>query len=106
MQEKTGAKILIRGKGALKDGMPSTHPDDEDELHVAIEGSEEAVERAQIEVQQILYNPEEAMKLKATQLQNLAEMNGSTTVSLTASIYGPGSDSSESLEMNVPNNLV
>lgn len=102
LQDSTGAKILIRGKGASKDGGSGVHPDDEDELHVAIEGNEDAVDRASREVEKILYNPEQAMKLKSEQLRTLAEMNQGSE-----GIYGPGGSSdSYQIELRVPNNMV
>jgi far upstream element-binding protein len=105
MQESTGAKILIRGRGASKDGGPSTtgHPDDNDELHVSIEGSDDAVEKALKEVRAILFNPEQAQRLKNEQLQRLAEFNNPGGSS--ESHYGPaGSD--YQIELRVPNHLV
>ena len=104
MQDATGAKILIRGRGASKDGAPSTgnHPDDNDDLHVHIEGSEEAVEKALKEVRSILFNPEQAMRLKNEQLQRLAEINNGGG---SDSHYGPGG-SEYQIEMRVPNNMV
>lgn len=104
MQDATGAKILIRGRGATKDGAPPTgHPDDNDDLHVHIEGSEEAVEKALKEVRSILFNPEQAMRLKNEQLQRLAEINNGGGGS--DSHYGPGG-SEYQIEMRVPNNMV
>lgn len=107
MQDSTGAKILIRGRGASKEGGPSTtgHPDDNDELHVSIEGSEEAVEKATKEVRAILFNPAQAQRLKQEQLQRLAEMNGSSGGE---SHYGPsgGSSGQFQIELRVPNNMV
>ena len=78
LQEMSGAKIIIRGKGASKDGGPSQtgHPDDNDEMHLSIEGSEQSVEKAWKELEQILFNPEQANRLKLEQLKNLAEMQG------------------------------
>jgi far upstream element-binding protein len=105
MQESTGAKILIKGRGASKDGGPSTtgHPDDNDELHVSIEGSDDAVEKALKEVRAILFNPEQAQRLKNEQLQRLAEFNNPGGIS--ESHYGPaGSD--YQIELQVPNHLV
>jgi len=71
LQETTGAKIIIRGRGAQKDGSQSNtgHPDDNDDLHVALEGPEDAVNRASSEINQILYNPEQANRLKSEQQQ-------------------------------------
>jgi far upstream element-binding protein len=117
MQEMSGAKIIIRGRGSQKEGAPpSGHPDDEDELHVSIEGSDEAIEKALKEVQQILFNPEQAMRLKHEQLKNLAELNGTPGMGGGGgadSIYGPGfttkSDNPEDsyqVELRVPNGMV
>jgi len=109
MQERSGAKILVRGKGSTKDGVGTGHPDDNDELHVSIEGTEEAIAKAEIEVNRILHDPQSASQLKAAQLQNLAELNGVSSAAVqVASIYGPGSstEGAESLELNIPNNLV
>ena len=104
LQESTGAKIVIRGKGAHKDGSAGLppHPDDDDELHICIEGTDDAIQRAELQVQQILYNPEQASRLKDLQLQSLAEMNGSL------SIYGNGGILSDDyqVELRVPNNMV
>lgn len=98
MQEVSGAKILIRGRGAQKDGVAPTHPDDEDELHVSIEGTDEAIEKATQEVQQILFNPEQAMQLKNSQLQSLAEINGTPAPIV--------SDDDYQIELRIPNNMV
>lgn len=104
LQELTGAKILIRGKGAQREGAaPTGHPDDDDEIHVAIEGSDEAIERAVREVEQILFNPEQAMKLKQEQLRTLSGAPNS------GSIYGPSSGSGGDEyqeELKVPNTMV
>eukprot|EP01038_Epipyxis_sp_PR26KG_P007599 gene7599-10348_t len=107
LQEMSGAKIIIRGKGASKDGGPSQtgHPDDNDEMHLSIEGSEQAVEKAWKELEQILFNPEQANRLKLEQLKNLAEMQGGTSTSI-SSIYGDGGSDSFQIELRVPNNMV
>eukprot|EP01034_Spumella_vulgaris_P044183 gene44183-54923_t len=65
MQEMSGAKIIMRGRGASKDGSGTGHADDDDELHVCIEGTADAVEKALKEVEQILFNPEQASRLKS-----------------------------------------
>jgi far upstream element-binding protein len=98
MSERTGAKIIIRGKGASRDGGPSTtgHTDDEDELHVCLEGSDEAVTKASKEVEELLFNPEMAQRLKSQQL--------GFPLPMAPDAYGPGG--SESVEMKVPNNMV
>lgn len=56
LESRTGARILIRGKGSQKGGEysgPSGNPDDDDEQHVSIEGTEEAVSKALAEVRSI-----------------------------------------------------
>ena len=65
------------------------------------------------EVEQILFNPEQAMRLKTEQLKNLAEMNGSTYIPTTEqSIYGSGGGGDMSnpdeyqVELRVPNPMV
>jgi far upstream element-binding protein len=102
MSESTGAKILIRGKGASKDGGPSNtgHSDDNDELHVSIEGPEEAVAKATKEIDQIFNNPEYAMKLKQQQLGHTHALGSGDNV------YGPGGNEGYQVELRVPNNMV
>ena len=99
MQDRTGAKILVKGRGSQRDGM--TDPSDDEDLHVALEGAEECVERALREIEDILYNPEKAMKLKAEQL---AGLNSSSSLLSSANIYGPGS--SDDVSLYVPNSMV
>lgn len=99
MQESSGAKILIRGRGSAKDGGASNtgHPDDDDALHVFMEGSEEAVNKATVEVEKILFDPDQAMRLKNEQLRQLANRDSD-------SIYGSGD--SYQVELRVPNTMV
>lgn len=96
----------------------------QDDLHVSIEGSDEAIAKALKEVETILFNPEQAMRLKQEQLKNLAEMNGGSSSSSGSnvaynaeSIYGagykqmiPNSNSSGEddfqIELRVPNPMV
>jgi len=68
MEDKTGAKIYIRGKGSYKPGMPTGHPDDYDELHVSVEGTQDAIDRASIEIEQVLFNPDVAARLRNSQM--------------------------------------
>ena len=96
MQQLSGAKILIRGRGAHKEGAGNVpHPDDDDDLHVCIEGTEEAIERALRDVEKILFDPEQAMRLKSEQLRSLG-----------SSQYGPAVDEGNQVEMRVPNGVV
>ena len=115
LQEMSGAKILIRGQGSQREGAPPTgHPDDDDKLHVSIEGTDEAVDKAYREVEKILFNPEQAMRLKQEQLSSLENLKrgGDGT-----SMYGPGTSSSSigvssgtgdeyQVEIHVPNGVV
>lgn len=112
LQETTGAKIIIRGRGAQKDGSQSNtgHPDDTDDLHVALEGPEDAVNRASAEINQILYNPEQANRLKSEQQQIQMKMGlGGNIGGGTA--YGPGDGGTDGsgnsqIELRIPNNMV
>lgn len=74
LQETTGAHINIRGHD--KGGDPAADGAEQEEMHVLIEGTEEQVTAAKAEVEKILFDPEEAQRLKAAQLRNLAEMKG------------------------------
>ena len=104
LQELSGAKILIRGKGSQKGGGSSGHPDDDEELHVTIEGTPEAVEKALKEVEAILFNPEEATRLKQEQLLNLAKMsNSSRGYGDMSSILATSSSGTYEMELRVPN---
>jgi far upstream element-binding protein len=109
-QDTTGAKYQIRGLGAAKDGGPSNtgHPDDTDELHVVVEGTNDAVDRACKELEKFLYNPAEAAKLKAEQLKQLADMNNQVSSQnyTVEEVYSGGSAESFTLEILVPNNMV
>ena len=120
LEQRTGAKILFRGRGASKDGLPTGHPDDDEELHVSVEGPSDSVEKAVLELEDIFQNPQKADQLKQQQLRNLADLNGQQS----SSIYGPGSGSGGSsgaggpvgemrheggeyvMDLEVPNNLV
>ena len=109
MSEATGAKIVIRGKGASKDGGSSStnHPDDSDDLHVSLEGTEDAVRRAAAEVEKLLHDPEHANKLKQQQLGFNAPLGSGGGGD---GIYGPGGAGGGSepyqIELRVPNNMV
>ncbi|KAF4045553.1 KH domain [Phytophthora infestans] len=112
MEDESGARILIRGKGSSKD--PTGDPDENEELHVLITAdTDEAVAKAQSAVEEILFNPQQAMKLKQEQLRKVAELNGtlnenySESHSIGQNNYGPGNDAhSSSYDMKVPRELV
>lgn len=97
LQESSGAKILFRGRNSNKDGSGNLEDSDED-LHVLIEGTEEAVARARQEVEKILFNPQEALKIKSEQLRQLEGSSSSSSSSLP-----PGHSV---LEMTIPNSQV
>ena len=122
LEQRTGAKIVFRGRGSSKDGVPTGHPDEEEELHVSVEGPSDAVEKAVLELEDIFQNPEKADQLKQQQLRNLSDLNGSQGQQ-SNSIYGPGNGGSASgisgpigeirmeggehiVDLEVPNNLV
>ncbi|KAF0689960.1 Aste57867_18604 [Aphanomyces stellatus] len=104
METLSGSKILIRGKGSSKE--PTGDADENEDLHVLITADTDAqIARAQREVEDILFNPDQAMKLKQEQLRQVAENNNSYD-----GHYGPGSggggDDHTTLNMPVPRNLV
>ena len=105
LQELSGAKILIRGKGSQKGGGSSGNPEDDEELHVTIEGTDEAVEKALKEVEAILFNPEEASRLKQEQLLNLAQITGTVRSNYgdMSSILPPSTTGTYEMELRVPN---
>jgi far upstream element-binding protein len=109
MTEKSGAKISIRGRGANKEGQASGHPEDDEDLHVTIEGSEEALAIARREVEAIVLNPEQAMKIKEQQLADLADMKNLSSGPAPGgevSIYGPGAGAEYTESLDIPNSMV
>src|SRR6056297_2373708 len=84
LQENTGARINIRGSDGSK-GEEAPEGEPQEDMHVLIEGTEEQVAAAKKEVEKILFDPAEAMRLKAAQLRNLAELKGG---------YSPGGSAS------------
>ena len=83
MERESGCKIVVRGKGAIKegahrhDGKP-LGPEDSEPMHVLIEGpDEDSVERGQALIEQVL-NPysSDAVETKEKQMRELAIING------------------------------
>lgn len=93
MERETGAKIVIRGKGANKGGKKRDQrpmEGDDEELHVHISGnSQESVDKATILIEQLLVPQNESANVhKAKQLQELAAINGTQRDSLTCKVCG------------------
>lgn len=83
------------------------HPDDDDDLHVAIEGPGDSAQKALDEIEEILFNPAQAEKVKQEQLRSMQAMN-TALVS-----YSPNlaeikklDDGEALVELHVPNHLV
>ncbi|OQS00054.1 hypothetical protein THRCLA_06271 [Thraustotheca clavata] len=101
MEDLSGSRILIRGRGSAKE--PTGEADENEDMHVLITAdTDEQIARAQAEVEDILFNPEKAMKLKQEQLKQVAENSGV----LDLISYGHGSSDSTTLRMPVPRALV
>ena len=109
IQMISGAKILLRGKGA-KGG--NGGPEDDEDLHVIIEGNDDSIEKAKIEIEKLLFNPQEALKLKSDQLTKLAEERSGITsyqpAPFSAIVSGSSLQINEDLtvEMRIPNQIV
>ena len=75
LEQQSGCKILVRGKGTQKEGMPP-QPDDHEEQHVLIVGdAEDSVKRAIHLVEKILYADEETRtKIKDEQIKASKEI--------------------------------
>ncbi|GFP80790.1 branchpoint-bridging protein [Phtheirospermum japonicum] len=85
MERETGAKIVIRGKGSIKEGRlqqkrDSSKPDpsDNEDLHVLVEAdTQEALEAAAGMVEKLLQPVDEVLnEHKRQQLRELAALNG------------------------------
>jgi splicing factor 1 len=81
LEQETGCKISIRGKGSAKEGSKgraAKYVDEDEELHVHIQGDdEEKVERAARKVELILQPKDDALnEHKQKQLKQLALING------------------------------
>ena len=75
LQQQSGCKILVRGKGTQKEGMPP-QPDDNEEKHVLIIGdTEENISRAVHLVEKILFADETTRtKIKEEQIKASQEI--------------------------------
>ena len=82
MQQQTNTRISIRGKGSIKEGSnrpnPGKNNDEEDDLHVLVEGDkEEDMDKAEELVRKLLKPVDDSSNdHKRAQLRELAAMNG------------------------------
>ncbi|CAM9541254.1 unnamed protein product [Ectocarpus sp. 6 AP-2014] len=108
MEQRTGAKILIRGRGSTKE--PSSDPEANEDMHVVIEGTDAAVAVATQEIETIFKDPQRALIVKSEQLKNLADLNGSGAYGGAsggaAGAYGPAGGEEYEVEMGVPSKMV
>lgn len=106
LEEKTGCKILVRGKGSQN---PTGDAEDEEDLHVIVLGDGEAqVAKACAEIERIIFSDDDTLnKIKQDQMgqyqQGIGEAEGDFNLSLTTP-YGPPSNDAFILE--VPNECV
>ena len=108
MLEMSGLKSLeIRGQGsapARHGGGDAASAADDEPMHVLLEGSQEAIERATKELHALFDNPQEAHRLKGDQLRALSEIK--SAAGGYPSQANSGSDSSNSTTMRVPHMFV
>jgi far upstream element-binding protein len=116
LEEETGCKILVRGKGSQKEGQPP-QPDDDEEQHVLIVGENELqLAKATAEIERIMFADEETRnKIRQEQLKLVAQLkndpnglsskaqNGDVDLSMTTP-YGP--PSADAFVIRVPNDCV
>ena len=90
MEKETGAKIVIRGRGSVKEGARGRdEAEQDDELHVLITAeTEEQVEKAQKLVMPLLQPIDDSLNAhKQAQLQTLAKLNGTEKDSLQTHLW-------------------
>jgi len=73
LQADSGARIALRGKGSSKEARTNLTPEDMDELHVMVEGTDGQVARAKQDIQNISAN---LQQIKEAQLSALAGGSG------------------------------
>jgi far upstream element-binding protein len=75
LEEETGCKILVRGRGSQKDGAPP-QPDDNEDLHVLVAGENELqVVRACEEIEKIIFADEDSRNnIRQAQLKIVAQI--------------------------------
>lgn len=98
LQEMSGAKVHIRGRGASK----TNYPEDRADPHVTVEGTEEAVEMVCREIEEIISNPEKAQRVRDEQMKLVFEEKDQRRGPYVRQLR----DGSYELEMFVPNSVV
>ena len=97
LEQQSGARILVRGKGASKEGEDGS----EEEQHVLILADDDAqLQRAEQLVLELLHDPQKAMVLKQQQLKEVALQQSQQDAG-----NGFGSSSSSSLYSSAPSAL-
>jgi rRNA processing protein Krr1/Pno1 len=87
LEQKSGCKILIRGKGTQKEGNPP-QPDDNEEKHVLIVGdTDEKVGKAQFLIEKVLFADEKTRtKIKEEQIKASQEIRSELLIQGTDTI--------------------
>lgn len=89
LESQSGARILLRGKGAMKDDENETEP-----MHVLIQGdNDEQIDTAERLVNELLHNPEKMMAIKSAQLKEVAALSGSAAAESNGAPASGGSPS-------------
>jgi transcription antitermination factor NusA-like protein len=75
LEEETGCKILVRGRGSQKEGQPP-QPDDNEDQHVLIVGDNEMqIAKATAEIERIIFADEDTRnKIRQEQLKMVAQL--------------------------------
>ena len=75
LEEETGCKILVRGRGSQKEGQPP-QPDDNEDQHVLIIGDNDLqISRATAEIERIIFADEDTRnKIRQEQLKTVAAL--------------------------------
>ena len=119
LEEETGCKILVRGKGSQKEGQPP-QIDDEEDQHVLIMGENEMqLAKATAEIERILFADEDTrIKIRQEQLRLVAQLKNDPDVLISKGItlangepdpsmttpYGPPNP--DAFVVRVPNDCV
>jgi transcription antitermination factor NusA-like protein len=112
LEEETGCKVLVRGKGSQKEGQPP-QPDDDEDLHVLLVGDNEMqIASATAKIERIIFSDEDTrIKIRQEQLKIVAQIKNDSgplpkegdDLSMTTP-YGP--PSIDAYVIQVPNDCV